>query len=153
MVVKMNEIKTELYQKCKEALSNKRVTLEKRLQGVQNSLTSESKSTAGDKHETGRAMLQLEREKLGSQLKELENQENLLHKIQLKEDIQICLGSCILTDNLNYYLSISIGEIKLAKESFYAISAQSPIGQLLIGKKTGDQISFNGKTSTILQVY
>ena len=37
---------------------------------AQNGLQSESKSSAGDKHETGRAMLQLEAEKLGKQLQE-----------------------------------------------------------------------------------
>ena len=41
--------------------------LQNAINRAQESLDSESKSSAGDKHETGRAMAQLEMEKLGGQ--------------------------------------------------------------------------------------
>jgi len=117
---------------------------------LQNSLTSESKSTAGDKHETGRAMIQLEREKLGNQLKQLELQEAVLKKIQTDNKTSlVALGSFVETDKMNYYLSISLGKIKVDNSDVFAISAQSPIGALLLGKKVGDSITFNGNKSVI----
>ena len=42
------------------------------MQAAQASANEESKSSAGDKHETSKAMMQLEIEKLGTQLKEAE---------------------------------------------------------------------------------
>ena len=130
------------------------------MQRIQQSLSQESKSTAGDKHETGRAMIQLEREKLGNQLKELELQERLLAKIPIEEvpaqdfhNQRIVAGSCVETDHLNYYLSISLGEISVSDKVFYAISLQTPIAKLLLGKTIGDTIVFNGMESEILKIH
>ena len=57
-------------------------TIEHTMQSNQEALDSESKSSAGDKHETGRAMLQLEMEKAGQQLQEVEKMKLILEKIQ-----------------------------------------------------------------------
>ena len=146
----MATIKQKLYSQCVALISEKRDKIEANIALLQASLTSESKSTAGDKHETGRAMIQLEREKLGGQLKQLEQQEAVLNKIQTdKNTTLVALGSFIETDKMNYYLSISLGKIKLDDQYVYAISSQSPIGNLLLGKKVGDTITFNKQTSVI----
>ena len=117
------------------------------------SLTSETKSSAGDKHETGRAMLQLEREKLGQQLAEAEKMRQTLSKVPLasKPD-HIGLGSWVETSAAQYFLSISAGEYKEKQDSVYCISAATPIGQLLLGKSLGETITFNGKDIKILKV-
>ena len=75
-------IKGELLAYCKQFVTDKLQNLNNRIQEVNHALLSETKSTAGDKHETGRAMVQLEREKLGSQLAELEKMENLLEQYE-----------------------------------------------------------------------
>lgn len=150
----MTTIKELLYNQCAALLNKKRVQIESRISLLQASLTSESKSTAGDKHETGRAMIQLEREKLGNQLKQLEQQEAVLNKIQIaKVSELVVLGSYVETDVMSYYLSISLGKIELEGKEVYAISSQSPIGTLLLGKKGGESIVFNGKTSVIKAIY
>ena len=56
-------IKQELYKLCLEYVENRFQTIQNTIKEIQESLGSETKSSAGDKHETGRAMLQLEREK------------------------------------------------------------------------------------------
>lgn len=146
-------IKGKIHTICLVLVEEKRARIEHAILQVQSSLASESKSTAGDKHETGRAMLQLEREKLGGQLQQLEILEQTLIKIKpTTSSKKIVLGSYVKTEHLNYYLSVSLGEIKIASTSVYAISVHSPIGQLLLGKMVGDSISFNGKTTEILEV-
>lgn len=60
-----------LHFKCLEFIDNRFKTVQNTIQEIQESLLSEAKSSAGDKHETGRAMLQLEREKAGNQLAEI----------------------------------------------------------------------------------
>ena len=150
----MNIPKQQLYNQCTALIQKKRLQIEGSIALLQVSLTSENKSTAGDKHETGRAMIQLEREKLGNQLKPLELQEAVLHKIQTdKKSDLVVLGSYVVTDNMQYYLSISLGKIELEGKEVYAISSQSPIGALLLGKKESDRIVFNGKTSVIKAIH
>ncbi len=66
------EVKNYLYNYCFEFIESRLCTIINTILDLRESLDSETKSSAGDKHETGRAMLQLEREKAGSQLAEIE---------------------------------------------------------------------------------
>ena len=65
-------LKRILFEHCTTHLNNNLLSFEKRKLELLEALASESKNSAGDKHETGRAMLQLEREKLGEQIKKTE---------------------------------------------------------------------------------
>jgi len=149
----MNSLKKEIHQKCLLLASDKQNEITDSIKRVQESLSSEGKSTAGDKHETGRAMLQLEREKLGIQLKNAEEVYAILQKIDSgQKHSKIALGSYIETDLMSYYLSVSLGQIKLKNKTVFAISPQSPVGKLLLGKVENEVLQFNGKSQTILQV-
>src|SRR5690606_37486162 len=85
MMMKKNELKQLLFDKCSEYIETRLSTIQSNIGEIQESLTSETKSSAGDKHETGRAMLQLEREKAGQQLAEIENVKNALAQINIKK--------------------------------------------------------------------
>ena len=136
-------IKEELYNQCVAFIENRFKTVQKTINEIQESLTSETKSSAGDKHETGRAMLQLEREKAGHQLAEIEKTKLSLSKVNTETTSNsIGLGSVVYTTKANYFIAISAGEIKVDNEPFYAISTNTPIGQLLVGKTIGDIVSF-----------
>ncbi|WP_248724489.1 3-oxoacyl-ACP synthase [Seonamhaeicola sp. ML3] len=148
------DIKASLFNKCEAFLGTRLLAIEKTIAEIQESLTTETKSTAGDKHETGRAMLQLEREKAGNQLAEVLKTKEILSKIDVvKRSEVISLGSVIYTSHLNYFVSISAGELKVGNDVFYAISASTPIGQLLLGKVTGDKISFRNQEFTIEEIF
>ena len=139
------EIKEALFRQC-EAYANKRLqTVEAVISSNQLALQSETKSSAGDKHETGRAMLQLEMEKAGQQLAGIMQMKEILAKVDiLKTSKNVCLGSVIFTEKVNYFLSISAGQLEVANKIYFAVSVSSPIGKLLLGKQENDVISFNG---------
>jgi len=146
-------LKEQLYRKCNEALQERLMHVKKSILDLEQALQSETKSSAGDKHETGRAMIQIEREKAGQQLIGIQNNQELLQKIDCKaKHKNIALGSVVYTSQHNYFISISEGEIKLEDVSFYAISPHSPIAQLLLGKTEGDTISFRNNPFTVLKV-
>lgn len=148
------QIKEELLLECQNYVNHRLQRVQDAIAGIQESLTSETKSTAGDKHETGRAMLQLEREKAGKQLAEVQKLQQILTKINLSiSSSHIHLGSLIVTSKANYFISISVGEIHIAETSYFAIAANSPIGKLLLGKSEGDVFNFNDKESSIKQIY
>ncbi len=146
----MKNVKSLLYQQCVNLIDKRKQTVDKQILDIEENLRSETKSSAGDKYETGRAMLQLEREKAGRQLAEIENLKEALSRIELDHNSsQIRMGSLVYTSNANYFLSVSLGLIQLEGFSAYAISSQTPIGMLLMGKTVEDTITFNGNSFTI----
>ena len=146
-------IKEQLYNACKNYVDKREATITKTITSNQKSLQSETKSSAGDKHETGRAMLQLEMEKAGQHLVEINIMKEILAKINLDSNSNLAhLGSLIYTNKATYFLSISVGQIIIENEMFFAISASSPIGKLLLGKQKGDTITFNGNPITIKSI-
>lgn len=149
----MNNLKQELYTQCQAFVDNRLKAIQKTIDEIKESLTSETKSSAGDKHETGRAMLQLEREKAGQQLAEIQKLNQLLSKINVsKTNSTIGLGSLIFTTQANYFIAISAGELKINDEYFYAISTNTPIGKLFLGKQKGDQIKFRDQEFEVVEV-
>jgi transcription elongation GreA/GreB family factor len=149
----MNNLKQELFTQCQVFVDNRLKAIQITINEIQESLTSETKSSAGDKHETARAMLQLEREKAGHQLAEIQKLNQLLSKIEVSKTSKIIgLGSVIFTSQSNYFITISAGELKAQNQSFYAISAYTPIGKLLLGKKKGNQIVFRDQGFEIIKV-
>ena len=150
----MQEIKTKLYKACEELLDERLKTIQSSISDVNNALLSETKSSAGDKHETGRAMLQLEREKLGKQLYEVEKQKHTLQRINLDTYLKnINFGSVVETTQANYFIAISIGKLCIDKKEFYAISSETPMAKHLTSKTTGDTISFGNITFSIINTY
>ncbi|WAC00944.1 3-oxoacyl-ACP synthase [Lacinutrix neustonica] len=150
---KTENIKQALYNKCVGFTQRRLNTINKTIEELQESLTSETKSSAGDKHETGRAMVQLEREKAGQQLAEIQKINQLLAKIEIsKPSKTVALGSLVMTSKSNYFIAISAGEFEIEDQKFYAIAANTPIAQLLLGKTIQDEITFRDQHFTIIEV-
>ncbi len=138
----MKALKKQLFDACTEYVQLRAKTVDEIISSNQRALSSETKSSAGDKHETGRAMLQLEMEKAGQQLASINQMKMVLAKIDLEDSAIAKLGSLIITDKANYFLAISAGEIRIENTTYYAISPSSPIGKLLLGRQLGDTVNF-----------
>ncbi|MDD7915505.1 3-oxoacyl-ACP synthase [Polaribacter ponticola] len=146
-------IKQKLFKQCLEFVNNRANTIEDIISSNQRALQTETKSSAGDKHETGRAMLQLEMEKASQQLSGVYKMKAVLSKINPNKKSEIVhLGSIVETNFENYFLSISAGELNAENKTFYAISVSSPIGRLLLGKTINKKIIFNGKEMIIKKI-
>jgi len=138
------DVKIELFNQCKEFVHKRLQTVEEIISSNQKALQSETKSSAGDKHETGRAMLQLEMEKASQQLAGISVMNQILAKIDASKTSEIAhLGSVIITDKANYFLSISAGKLTAFGKDYFAVSVSSPIGKILLGKKVNDTYLFN----------
>lgn len=149
----MKTIKENLHLQCANFVENRFRTIQNTIKEIQESLETETKSSAGDKHETGRAMLQLEREKAGNQLAEIQKIKEALFKVNIETiSEKIGLGSVIYTSKVNYFVAISAGELRLKNELFYAISSVTPIAKVLLGKTIGDQINFRDQNFKIIKV-
>lgn len=147
------KIKKLLFDACSNSIEQRFQAIKHTIDEIQISLTSETKSSAGDKHETGRAMLQLEREKAGNQLAEIQKTKELLSKINIsKSSSKVSLGHVVYTTQANYFIAISAGALTVLNQNFYAISSGTPIGKLLMSKVVGDEIFFRNTTIKILKI-
>ena len=136
------------------ALSKKIASLQEILEDTYKSTLDDSKSSAGDKHETSIAMVQLEQEKLSKQLNEFLKQQRTLLAINPNTKHQkIMQGSLVETKQAWYYFSIGIGLISIENTAVFAINPDSPLGRLLIKKKAGESVTFNGMVTEIIAVY
>ena len=127
--------RNKIYHKLTEFLDEKILIIQSNMNQVQEDLASESKSSAGDKHETGRAMLHLEQEKNYTQLKLIQEQKKIMRSINptiLSKKTTI--GSLLYIESTFYYLAVGIGEIKVDGNTIYCISPSSPVGKLIINK-------------------
>jgi transcription elongation GreA/GreB family factor len=148
------QLKLEIYNYCLQILNQKNEELNIALANTSESANNETKSSAGDKHETSRAMMQLEQEKLGKQLKELQEQRSELEKIDIsKPSAQIAKGTLIQSDKGLLFLSIGLGKIMVNDKTVFVISPQSPLGLKLIGKKENDMVEMSGVKYTIQKLF
>ena len=145
--------KEKLYQFCIDWSQAKINSIQAAIQSAQDSANSETKSTAGDKHDTARAMMQLDVEQKSKQLAEA--QKNIMALAQFTPDsgsAAIGLGSLVETSAGLYYISVSAGKIEIDDQIIFGISPVSPIAQAMRGLKTGDHFSFNGLPFNIISV-
>jgi hypothetical protein len=142
----------EVYTACVKLVDERIAELESTLQELAQSIEGESKSSAGDKHETTRAVLHLEQEKTSLQLEELLHQRSALQQNEHADHDTLHNGSLILTDKGYIYLSVGLGKVKVRDTEVMVISPASPLGQLLNKKKKGDRITIHDNTFTILEI-
>lgn len=150
----MQNLKQQIIQACQSHLDHKLYELRSALKEVTEAGNNETKSTAGDKHETGRAMMQLEQEKLGKQLQEAENQLAEFERIDGSVESEcVVLGSLIETDKGLFLISVSIGKLQVDNKTVFVISNKSPLAIALAGKKQKDTVVFNGVPYSIKAIY
>lgn len=144
--------KNQIVEHIKFILQSKIDGLNVELKALQEDLSGVSKSTAGDKHETGRAMVHLEQERLGKQLQDLQQQRNAFHSIDFTPKNSIAPGSLVKTNMNVYFLSLPLGLMEFGNEKIMSLSIASPFGKILYGKKTGDSVEFNGLKQKIKEI-
>ncbi|MBN2595206.1 hypothetical protein [Labilibaculum sp.] len=139
-------IKKELFQIANRMVAEKLEFNRKALQELKDSAGSETKSSAGDKHETGRAMVHLEQEKMAQQLASNQSMQSVLAKIdpEILNPV-ISLGSLVITDKLRFFVSVALGKVELNKKEYYLVSLTSPLAKQFVSKQKGNTVSFNNQ--------
>ncbi|MCW8980543.1 MULTISPECIES: hypothetical protein [Altibacter] len=147
------ELKSALRDQCVLVVEKRFQKIKQSITDIEESLLEESKNSSGDKHETGRAMLQIDRENAGKQLQEIENLQSLVKKIDVKATSDYArLGSLVYTNQGTFFISISIGAVEVNKTTYFCVALHSPIGNFLSGKRKEDRFTFNEKDYTISSI-
>lgn len=138
---------------CYQYVSQRMQVSRQAISEAKASADQETKSSAGDKYETGRAMMHLEMEKNAGQLEESAKLKHVLDTIHLDASTEsVQLGNLVTTNRGVFFIAISIGEVTLKGKPYLVISAASPIGQKLIGLKAGDSMTFRNQRYTIEKI-
>jgi transcription elongation GreA/GreB family factor len=145
--------KSAVHSTCKQLLEERLTLVREEMLALQASAGEETKSSAGDKYETTREMIQGEKAKVASQLEETTRFIHLLSSVDVSETCASVKTGCLaLVDTGWLYLTISLGVVKVDGLNVFVVSPVSPIAQTMLGKKVGDQFSLNGKVQTIKQL-
>lgn len=136
--------KEALYKHCLDYVHQRIARMREEIERAQYSANEETKSSAGDKYETSRAMAQLEVERNMTQLKEAEKLQSIMQSLTSFNTTDVIMpGSLVTTPKGIFYIAISLGLITQGQKQYFIISADSPIGKLLMGKRNGDSITWN----------
>lgn len=149
----MQDIKEKLYLLCLNFIEQRIHTAETALEQSREASNDDTKSSAGDKFETTREMMQQDISRNKRLLMDAQQNLQLLNSIKdtISND-KVRNGNLVYTSEGVFYISISAGQLKLDDESVFAISAASPIGNLLIGKQKDASFDFNGKHYLIKEI-
>lgn len=138
--------KVQVHEACLNAVRKKKSALVQELKNFQDAANNETKSSAGDKYETGRAMMHLEKEKVAGQLDQVLKMEQVLSSIKPERTLeQAALGALVITNNGRFFLSVSLGLI----DGVICLSPVAPLGKAFLHSRAGDQVSFQGKSYQI----
>lgn len=145
-----------LYQQCVEFIDNRIKAIREAIAETQASADQETKSSAGDKYETGLSMMQLDMEKQAEQLAEAIRTRDSLERMKLFDEAStgaVKAGNAIETTQGNFYIAISAGQLKTNGQTYFAVSPATPIASKLMGLKLGEGFSFNGKDYKINKIH
>lgn len=124
------------------------------MEELSSSLGKETKSTAGDKHETGRAMVQREMEQAGGRLARCEAMQAVASRLDLdRARTSVGPGAIVVSGDAKLLIGVGLGPFEVPDLGrFQAISADAPIAMALSGGKAGERREFRGRPWVIESV-
>lgn len=144
--------KSKLLDAVKSKLAEKIQKFEKLIEDTRAS-NNDTKSSMGDKYETGREMLQQEINNLQRQLNETLNQQALLQKVNADSSEKVQSGALIETEKGLFYIAASVGEIIVDNRKIMTVSGESPLAKAMAGLTNGQSFSLNNTSLTVKQIW
>jgi transcription elongation GreA/GreB family factor len=150
----MSVFKEKIIAGCKSVLEEKNRSLTGDLESINDSISRETKSSAGDKHETARARMQFEQEKLVSAIEDVKCMISALGNIRpLESSEAIFTGSVVETNQGIFFIAVPIGKITVDGREVFVISPQSPVGKVLMGLRAHDTFTLNDRIYSVESYY
>jgi hypothetical protein len=146
----VDQLKQLLYQQCLDYVQQRMDAAQHGINEAQQASKEDTKSSAGDKYETGRAMMQQETDRNMAQLTEANKLKVALNQISpAVSNHKAETGSIVITNLTKFYLAISAGALSINGDTYMAISPASPIGLKMKGLGVNDEFNLNGNVYKI----
>lgn len=138
---------------CLAVVNERIVDLEASILDTQRSSQSDTKSSAGDKHETGRAMAQLEIEKQQVSLGNLIAMRDVLARLDpTVPQERVREGALVRTDRGLFYIAVGLGRMVVDGQEVLVMSPQAPLAEALQRTPIGGTARFNGVAQVVVEV-
>lgn len=144
--------KSKLLDAVKNKLVEKVQKFEKLIEDTRAS-NNDTKSSMGDKYETGREMLQQEINNLQRQLNEALNQQAFLQKVNAESSAKVQNGALVETESGLFYIAASVGEVICDNRKVMTVSPESPLAKAMTGLITGQSFSLNNNAHTVKKIW
>lgn len=149
----MRTLKQDLFNHCLGYAEARITSAEEAITAAKEASQDDTKSSAGDKYETTREMMQQEISRNEAALYEAMKLKHALLQISVEKTGNVIEpGSVVFTNNGNFFIAVSAGQFTIQQKSYFAISPASPIGKQIMGLKTSAAFTFNGKQFEVLEV-
>jgi hypothetical protein len=141
-------LKQQVHQYCQHLLQQRLQYQQQVLADLKETGANETKSTAGDKHETALAMVQIEQANMRGQLQQT------LHEIALFEKIQpLAVALFVKTNKGHFYISVGLGKAVIDGITIFVISPNSPLGLQLMGAKLYQSCTINNQMHMVEAIW
>ena len=145
--------KKEIQSVCLHRLQQQLARLEDMMKNAQAEANKETKSSAGDKYETGRSMMQLEKEKFAQQHDRVSQQLDIVQKLDLGAHDEIQEGSLVDTNIGLFFIAVGMEPFDIGDTTITCLSLSTPIGEALDGLEEGDVVDFRDQEIEIWEVH
>jgi len=146
-------LKKNIHKELIQRVSIKLININFLISSAVDSRNDDTKSSAGDKHETSRAKFQTDIDNYTKQKLNLTSQLNLLKSIDLvKTSRRVDHGSMVYTDKGIFFIAIGLGKLTVNEENIFAISLASPIGMVMKHKLEYQTFNFRNTEYKITKI-
>ncbi len=149
----MQSLKQNILAYYKQQVQDKLDAFRDMVAALTEGAANDAKGSAGDKHETALSMMHLEQEKLNHKIAEFLEQQAVLERINPdNQSDKVALGSLVVANGTYLFVSAALPKITVEGKSILALSPQSPLGAMMMGKQVGDTFEVNGTKYAIQEV-
>lgn len=146
--------KQQLKDACISVLEDRKKNIEAAMRDAQEGANSEEKSSAGDKHETSRAMSHLNQEMNARQLEATNKEISALYTLNVSALFdKAAPGAVVVGKEHLYFIAAGLGRVTIDEQKVTFLSPTAPLAVLMRQKQAGDIFELNGKREEILDVF
>ncbi len=145
--------KLKLHRTVIQQLQDSLHGLQQHMQQLIEDAANDSKSSVGDKHETTRAQVHLEQEKLSQAISNIEQQLQVMERLSVETSDIVRSGSVVETSIGWFYIAVPNLIIDFEGNKLRCISSGSPLGKLLMQKQTSERVVMNGSDIIIRGIW
>lgn len=144
--------KADLKETVLALIAEKKEDINAQLLALQEASNADTKSSMGDKYETGRESINQSRDLLEKQKVLLDRDEKVIAQTSVDPAATVSSGALVKVQLGWLWVAVSVGKVMHEGQEIQVVSSDSPLVVALKGKRAGDEVTFRGRSMKILQV-
>ncbi|HNV95178.1 MAG TPA: hypothetical protein PKG63_01790 [Bacteroidales bacterium] len=145
-------LKKLILDRCKSLLNEKLLNAENEMKEAQQAAN--EVGPPKDRYDPFRSQMLRRRNLFAEQYQLIVNDMELLNKINPETlNDEVSFGAVVKTNAHRLFFAVSIGKIEINNETFFVASTQTPLFEVMKGKKVNESFEFNKNSFQITEVF